>query len=104
MTASLTHKRGNTLVLTGEVRVDGKLQELQGWSIRAQVRKKDLLVETLTVTKSEEFMGLYVLTSAPSTALWPLGDLCFDVEYTNTVGQIVSTETVTFHCVAEVTK
>lgn len=91
-------KRGDTFALDADVG-----QSIVGWSIRSQVRFGDQLVATLTITATDEEAGTYRIT-AGDTSDWPAKQLAWDIEYTNDDGVVISTETITIDCQADVTR
>lgn len=101
-TKKVTHKRGNTFVRGFRFWADKTKNErldLTNYTIRSQVKKGATLVETLTVTITDPLLGEFKLSSLPRTDQWPIGDLEWDIELTNTItGQVISTETYMVSC------
>lgn len=101
--ATLPFKRGDSFILDGAVSENSAAIDITGWSIKAQVRYADQLVEELACTVVSAAAGTYRVASA-GTQTWPVGTLQADVQYTTDSGQIVSTETFLITCSADVTR
>lgn len=102
-TVTIPFKRGDTFLVEGSVSDNAVPVDLTGWTIRSQVRNGEALVADLGVTITNAAAGQYQLTKNDTTS-WPVKDLSCDIEYTTDSGQIVSTETFTISCKADVTR
>ncbi len=104
----MQHKRGDTFSFSGTVRatVNGtENTDFAGWAASSQLRQPNkTLVTDLDVTWLDQSTGLIKLEHTGSTQDWPLGDVQMDIQFTSGSGEIVSTETVTFENVDDVTK
>jgi len=104
MPATISFKRGDTLVLNNTVRVNGAVTNITGWTIRCQLRdNQGQLVAALTPTITNAVAGEYKLQSPTATTGWATGKLRADIEYTTAAGQIVSTDTFYVSVVPDVT-
>jgi hypothetical protein len=103
----LTHIRGDTFSLAGEVTVtvNGTRQlDLSGWTAASQVRDSlDNLIAELTFAWVDAAQSLISLTAAGSTANWPLGQIYTDIQFTSPNGDIVSTQRTSFTVARDVT-
>ncbi|MHA6262481.1 hypothetical protein ACXYMO_04705 [Arenibacterium sp. CAU 1754] len=101
-------KRGDTFTFSGNVSatVNGVPQsDFTGWTATSQLRQKNgNLVADLSVTWLDASAGLVKVEHAGSTDNWPLGDIDMDIQFTAPGGEIVSTDTVTFEVVSDVTR
>lgn len=101
-TKKVIHKRGNTFVRGFRFWADKAEMErldLTDYTIRSQVKKGSTLVEDLDITIIDPLLGEFKVSSIPRTDLWPVGDLEWDIELTNTVTtQVISTETYIISC------
>lgn len=94
MTMTIEHKRGDTFSYAGTVPLPAG-----SWSGEAQVRRFKKLIAELTVVVTppvgEETEYGVLLEAAPEiTALWPIGTLNGDVQFTDAdTGYVVSTTT-----------
>ena len=110
MSATYQHKRGNTLLLSGQVTVTqgGEVvSDLTGWSGASQLRdpEKGTLIATLTFAWVDASSRLISLSCNKSlTAAWPLGQAALDIKLTDPSGNSVSTVTQTILIVKEVTQ
>jgi hypothetical protein len=117
--ANVTFKRGDYFALS----IEALMQDLTGWTVRSQVRRGSTLVHELTVedwTPAPGGSSFQLVALTPSVSLpgvdmskpgvlgatddWPVGELLCDIEYTGPTGVIISTETFTIECVADITR
>jgi hypothetical protein len=117
--ATVTFKRGDHFAIN----IETPTQDLTGWTVRSQVRRGSALVHELTVddwTPNPGGSSFVLVALTPSVPLpgggmstpgilgatdhWPVGELLCDIEYTGPTGVIVSTETFTIECVADITR
>ncbi len=108
MSTRLTFKRGDTFRLAGVVKVGGVVQDMTGWTIKAQVRGlrpsgPDALISELTGTWLDAAGGALQLLDA-STADWPLGDATIDVRLTSPSGDKTTTSSARFIIAEAVTQ
>lgn len=105
----ISFKRGDSfrpsLAVTTEA---GAVQDITGWEIISQVRDRNgKLVATLDVSSRVDASGTFVLAPADedsAEANWPVGDLEWDVEYTDAAGLVRSTETITIRCLKDISR
>lgn len=100
---TINFKRGDTFRLQGAYKVDGVAAALPT-GIKAQLRDaSDALVAELTVTRVDEQGGRYELSFGDSSA-WVVGRLLYgDVQFTDSTGNVLSTETYMVNVVADIT-
>lgn len=93
---TITHKRGDTFILSGTSKYDGVAVDLTGYVVTSQIRQTDsTLVDDLTCTVTNAASGAYEIeATATQTALWPIATLYFDVQFTSPDGVVISTDTV----------
>lgn len=105
MTATSTHKRGDTFSRVGEIIVtqNGVRQlNLTGWTGVCQLRdKSDTKVADLNFTWVDASLSLAKLDSSITTRSWPLGVLYTDIQLTSPGGIVVSTDTTVFEIVKD---
>ena len=103
----LTHNRGDTFKLAGEVTVtiNGTRQlDLTGWTGASQARNNlDELIADLTFAWVDASLSLASVTFAGSTANWPIENLYTDVQFTAPDGDFVSTQRTAFAVARDVT-
>lgn len=100
-------KRGDTLRLDCQLLdSDGVTAiDLTGWTVRSQIREADgTLIDDLTVMMGTLIEGRYSLIAEATD--WPVSDIParMDVEYTDDVGVVQSTETIMVQIVADETR
>lgn len=77
----LKFKRGTTFLLRGQYLDDsGEPKPLTGVTLKSQVKDKDKLIATLTVTVIDEAAGTYELAATGGTSKWPVGTLIWDIK------------------------
>ena len=91
------HKHGDTLDLSGELTVSGEsVEDITLWTAACEVRDADYnLVEQLSFEWLSSETNMCRIKSQQDTSSWPIGRLFFDVQFTSTSGDIISTPTVT---------
>jgi hypothetical protein len=105
--ATITHKRGDTFNLECNAEDQyGDAVSIADFTITSQIRSADdALLQALTVTKTEEAAGLFTLSAtATQTEAWAPGNYDCDIEFTNTDGAVVSTETMTIVILKDITR
>lgn len=104
---SATIKRGDSFKPSMTVSNGNVPQNITGWTIASQIRDKDdVLVAALEVFDRHDTLGIYNLRPTvdyPETG-WPVGTAYWDIQYTDTNGTIVSTQTITLRIERDVTK
>lgn len=105
----MKHKRGDTFSLTGALKIteDGAVIDLEGLVIKSQVRTKfkNKLVDDLVVSLgSLTGTGIPINIYKVSTNHWPVEDLQVDVQIQFENGEVISSETIEFQCVMDVTQ
>lgn len=99
-------KQGDTFELTNVLTdtATGLAVDITTWTIRSQIRKSGVLIETLTPTITDGAAGIYTLSeSAPGvTTSWEVGNYECDIEYTNG-GVVISTETFCIQVAKDIT-
>lgn len=99
-------KRGDTYELSGTLTDDqGSPINLTGWQIASQIRTQDgTLVAVLVPVVDNAAEGAYRLTFPGDNSTWPVGFHHQDVEYTDSQGKRISTETITVNVVEDITR
>lgn len=99
--------RGDTFEFSGPVTVSVngvETTDLTGYTATSQIRtQEDTLIEDLNLI-FDSFNPAVIRLTAGSTDQWPLGPARIDVEFLTPSGRIISTETVVFNIVRDVTK
>lgn len=92
--ATITHKQGDTLEWVITLTEGGVVADITDWSIRAHIRQNDTLISALTVTLTDSSNGVFVLSAtAAQTDTWSAGTHSCDIEFTDSSGEVFSTET-----------
>jgi hypothetical protein len=92
--AKITHKQGDTLEWVITVTENSAAVDITDWSIRAQIRQNDTLISALTVTLTDSSNGVLVISAtAAQTDSWSAGEHSCDIEFTDSSGEVFSTET-----------
>lgn len=104
--AAFAHKRGDTFVLNSDVASNGLAADITNWTISSQIRDMgDTIVQNLTATVTDAVNGRLTLSATPSqTALWPVGQMFCDIEFTDGSGIVTSTETFTINVLLDITR
>jgi hypothetical protein len=99
-------KRGDTLIMNVTATSDtGSVADLTGWTVRAQLRQGNTLVDTLVYTAVDLPNGRFTLKNgAAGTTGYPVSTLVCDIEYTDPSGVVASTETFGVQVLADVTQ
>lgn len=99
-TILFSHKRGDTFDYAGTLTLPAGT-----WTPTAQVRQGDTLIADLTATLEDPSGGeTAVRVVATDTTAWPLGTMRFDIQFDGVGGQVISTDTVAFKVVADITR
>lgn len=92
--ATITHKQGDTLEWVITLTESGAVADITDWTIRAHIRQNDTLISALTVTMTDTPNGVFVLSAtAAQTDTWSAGSHSCDIEFTDSSGEVFSTET-----------
>lgn len=104
--ATISHKRGDTFELTCSLENQGNDVDITGWSVAAQLRKTDdTLVQDMTVTVTDAAVGEFQITADDTeTDDWPIENLEIDVQFTESSGNISSSETFTIAVIKDITR
>lgn len=99
-------KQGDTFDYSGPVEVlddDDQPVDLTGWSVASTVifpdQKKSYPLTTVWLAGA----FTHIRITAGDTSLWPVATAEIDVQFTSPSGHIVSTETVQFKVICDVT-
>lgn len=107
MSLTPQHKRGDTWDFSGPLLdAAGEPWNLTGWAVASQLRTPaGALIQGFTCTVLDAPNGVIrVQASATDTAAWPIGRALTDVQLTSPDGAVVSTTTVAFDVVTDVTQ
>lgn len=104
MVKQITHKRGDTYKIAITVTEDDNVTPINitDWTIRSQVRRRDTLIAELSFEITDGINGKYTLQCEDTTD-WPLGKLFTDIEYTDLLGSVVSSETFEIYVIRDIT-
>lgn len=96
-----THKRGDTFDYAGTLTLPAGV-----WTGAGQVRRRNTaqtLVDDLVVTLDAPTGDTAVRVFNNETSGWPVELLEFDIEFTEAGGEVLSTDTVVFKLIEDVT-
>jgi hypothetical protein len=106
-------KRGSSFLFVGQVRVNGQIENLSGWTFTCQIREKvktptlnvvGTLISDIPVTVLDAMIGSVQLGSdALDTTAWPLGAALIDVRAVSPGGTRVISDTTQINIVERVT-
>lgn len=102
----IRHKRGASFAIIRNSANDGMPTDMEGWTLRSQLRSGSTLLADLTVTVEEgedAEPGAFMLSADDTTDAWPLGRAAFDVEYTDSDGIKFKGETIAVDIIASPT-
>lgn len=94
-------KRGDTLRLLAQVKVDDVITDISGWTISACVTDNNKFTTCLTGTILNALVGYYELRA--DTSKWPVGKLICDVKYTLSNNDVIHTDDLTIKVLPSVT-
>lgn len=108
MSGRFVFKRGDTFRLAGRAKVNGAIEDMDGWNIQAQVREHrpagpGELIATLSGSWINAAEGT-LQVAHNDTANWALGDALIDIRLTSPGGDKVTTSTVRFRIEEAVTR
>jgi len=103
--ATITHKRGDTFVLSCTLENEGNPVDITNLTIAAQVRQPDdTILQSLTVTKTDAANGAFTLgASATETEGWELRQYQCDIEFVEG-GEVNSSETFSINVIKDITR
>ena len=106
--ATMEFKRGDTFILPRIIFWENKAtntrHSLTGVTIKCHIRDSTkALIAELTPTITDELNGEFSLEDSSGTTHWTIGNLSLDIEFTLATGQIISTKTITFTCIEDIT-
>ncbi len=87
-------KIGDTFMLALIARVDGEVQDLTNWQIRAGASNRFGTRHPFEVEFTDRPNGAFTLSA--DTSGWLPGNLSFDIRYTTDSGQVVTTKSIPF--------
>ena len=94
-------KRGDTFSILASLAE----QDISGWTIASQIRRTNgTLIDTLVPVIIDGPAGQYSLTASGATDDWPICPALCDIEYTDTLGAVISTETFSIIIEGDVTR
>jgi hypothetical protein len=101
----VSHKRGDTFIFSAQVKDEDESSiDLTGWQIRSQIRKENFtVVDTLVITITDAVDGKYQISSNKDPNTLPLGEHHWDIEFTDSSGRVISTETLIINIVEDIT-
>lgn len=104
--ATITHKRGDTFVLSCTLENEGVPVDITGWTIASQVRdNSDQLLQALTVTVTSATGGAFDLSATPAeTETWGVQQYLCDIEFIDQTGEVNSTDTFTLSVLRDITR
>lgn len=95
-----TFKRGDTFLHVGQVMINGAIQDLTGWTIRAQIRAEDPNTELGTNALIQELVATIqtaatatIVVQATYTQTWPVGKAYLDIQLTSPAPESAKTST-----------
>lgn len=105
MSTKIRHKRGDTFRLRCTYQ-DGTPPVAvsligAGMTPRSQIRQHGVLIQSLTITLANQTLspGQFDISALPSeTAVWPVGELEYDIRYASASGEVRSTDTAIVVC------
>jgi len=109
---TIIHKRGDTLELTFQLKVDGVAQNITGYSFSSQLRDStDALLVTdnfdgnLTYTLINALEGQFSFTASPTeTSEWDTRTYDCDLQITEPDSDVSSSETFKIKVIKDVTR
>ncbi|HJV73180.1 MAG TPA: hypothetical protein VJ654_03075 [Noviherbaspirillum sp.] len=105
--ATIDFKLGDTFEYSGQFKdATGNPVDMTGWTTRSQIRDKatkSLIVE-LTTSWLDITLGIFHLVTDADTTAWPVASLLMDIQLTDSLSRVVSTDTLTINVIEDVTK
>ena len=100
----ITHKRGDSLLLTVSLPASIPDGQFAGWTPASQVRTdKDELVASLDVVWVNPATARTLTLACQDTSAWPVARLLLDVQFTSPAGEVRSTSTVQIYSIRDIT-
>ena len=106
--SAITFKRGDTFSMTGVVKVAGVVQDMTGWTIKSQIRKRKVteasgLISELVCAWVSPELGALIISDA-TTSDWPACDAEIDIRVTSPTGDKTTTSTAQITIAEAVTR
>jgi hypothetical protein len=104
--ATITHKRGDTFVLSATLENSGNPVDITNFTITSQVRDvADELLQALTVTVTDANAGAFTVSATPAqTETWDVKTYVCDIEFVEVGGEVNSTETFEINVLKDITR
>ena len=110
--ATITHKKGDTLELTFQLKRDGSAVDITGFTITSKLRDStDTLLTTDNFNGSRSYTlidpnaGQFELAaSSTATAEWPAREYDCDVQFIDTDNETSSSETFKIKVIKDITR
>lgn len=103
--ATITHKRGDTFVLSCTLENEGNPVDITSFTITSQIRDTlDAVLQSLTVTVTDAAAGAFDLSAtAAQTETWGVQSYLCDIEFVDG-GEVNSSETFTINVLKDITR
>ena len=99
-----SHKRGDTFRRRFTLTKQGVAEPLDDYTVASELRQRDgTLVHVLTVTKQAETGAIEIYAAPADTANWPLTFLEWDIQFTDSSGDVMSSTTIDIEVTKDVT-
>ena len=101
----MNFKRGDTFQMIGFLGLPTAKIDLTGYAIRCQLRSAaGALIASLTVSIDLAARTFSLSATAAATSLWPIGRVDCDVEFTDPLSTVRSTQTFRLNIVEGITR
>lgn len=101
------HKRGATFDYSGQIKNNGVVQDMTGWTPTCELKRTDgdlTLVQALSAAWLDATLGqIRISATALQTEVWPLETLQFDIRLEDGAGNVVYSDTQTLDVVERIT-
>jgi hypothetical protein len=103
---AITHKRGDTFEVVVDFTLNGQVQNLTGWQIRAQIRDtQKVLLKELEVVRINDSQGRFSLNcSSEETEDWVPTTYQCDIEFIDPFDFVVSSDTFAVSVIRDITR
>jgi hypothetical protein len=106
--SAIQFKRGDTFKMVGVVKADGIVQDMTGWTIKAQLRRKGIfeavgLISELGCTWIDAVTATLQLID-DTTIDWPVGSAEIDIRLVSPAGKKTTTQTGVIEILEAVTR